>query len=808
MRIFYYTVIFLCGIVSGAHAAKYILKDGRVLEGKHALLSRVDEKTETPDAVSRPIAVIDDGLRHTYLSKSQIRQINTEQSIQPEVFKTGHSVNSDGEEFRVLASYSNSTPFDRYGRRLLEMRHTGGIDRIEQAIIELTPHHLRIAGVRRNNKPLNWDMRLATNAVPREQLTPVLMTLIDPKNIEDRIKLVRFYFSGKNYDSAETEVDTILQDWQDSPEVRQRLLPIALSVRQQKYQQIIDELELRWEAGQYHFVRNYIAALEKDPLLPDRLLEPVKRMMHRYDETDRQCQEMIAALKKLYEQLPEEEKIDAVPAMIAAIEKELNYFTLKRFSGFQLYVNDTKLSAAEKLAAGITGWYAGAGTGNHLLRVAATLPETANLIADYLRSGHDHLLRKSILDKLKQSETAHPEMIAGILAAMKPPFDGLLPDDEDEKQKETHPGFHWITIPNPLMIPDRPHHFGAEEIRYAVQLPPDYNPYLRYPMVVSLNGNQTPEAQIDWWSGSWKNGIRAGHAARHGYIVIAPDWNPPAIRKSDYDFSVFPHAAVLCSVKDAFRRFSVNTDKVFLSGHGIGGTAAWDIALSHPDMWAGAVMFNAAASKYIDVYRAASQIVPLYFVWGELEGVGTKRKWDVNAAVLNRYLQKQAKPGDITVVRYIGRGMEGFSEEILHLFDWMKVRQRNVCPFEFEAETMRSWDSFFWWAEMPHLAGDLPSRMTDPAYFPATDRKWVTIESKLYKAVNRVSVNTTPKIANVEIYLLPDMVDMKQKCSADVNGKRYTPPNGIVEPDIEVMLEDVRTRGDRLHPFWVKLTGK
>jgi pimeloyl-ACP methyl ester carboxylesterase len=434
-----------------------------------------------------------------------------------------------------------------------------------------------------------------------------------------------------------------------------------------------------------------------------------------------------------------------------------------------------------------------------------TLPETEQLITDYLRSGHDNLLRKSILDKLKKTESANPELIAGILATMEPPFADLPPEDAE------HPGLYRFSIPNPLTVPGLPKLYGADEIRYAVQLPPDYSPHQRYPMIVSLNGSQTPETQLDWWSGSWQNGQRMGHATRHGYIVIAPDWNPAEIQQSDYDFSVFPHAAVLGSVKDAFRRFNVNTDKVFLSGHGIGGTAAWDMALAHPDLWAGAVAFNAVGSKYIDLYRAATRHVSLYLVWGEMEGAGTRRKWDINAPILNRYLQKQAHPGDVTAVRYIGRGMEGFSEEILNIFDWMKVRQRNFIPFEFEAETMRSWDSFFWWVEMPGLAADRPENMFDPVDFPAEKdavRKLVTLKSNLYKATNRISVDIKPKVNNVQIFLMPDMIDMKAKCQVRVNDKQYAPANGMIEPDIEVMLEDVRTRCDRLHPFWVMLTKK
>jgi len=298
-----------------------------------------------------------------------------------------------------------------------------------------------------------------------------------------------------------------------------------------------------------------------------------------------------------------------------------------------------------------------------------------------------------------------------------------------------------------------------------------------------------------------------GHATRHGYIVIAPNWNPQG--KPDYDFSIFSHAAVLASVRDAMRRFSVNTDRIFISGHGIGGTAAWDIALAHPDKWAGAIVFNAVASRYINTYQSAVRHVPLYLVWGEMEGVGTRRAWNINATILNRYLLAQARPADVFAVRYIGRGQEGFSEEILNALEWMNLRQRNFVPAEFEVETMRPWDSFFWWLEMPNLLGDRPGNMVDPIDFHArSNARPVRVQSRLNRSTNGISITTTPRVANVQVFLSPEMIDFREGVTVTVDGRRYHPPNRMIDPDIGVMLEDVRTRGDRLHPFWAMLDGR
>ena len=771
---------------------KYYLRDGRVLEGTHALLSRVDERAGTPDLISRRIVVFDDGLRRIYFSKSQLRNFDEAQSPKLETFRTGQSPYYDDREYSIPGNYNNNAPFDKYGRRILPVYHSGGVVLVEQAIVELNPYYVRVTTLRADNQPVSWEMKIATNAIPRDQITPILMNLINPQNFEDRMRLVRFYNDGKLYYNADAELEAIMQDWKDDPNVQQRLRAMSLNIRQAMFEQYISELELRWDSGQYRLVWHLATALEQDPKLPERLIEPVRRILRRFEDTDHDCKEIVKTMRALYEQLPEADKNDKIPEIIEEIEKELNFSTLRRLTAFQLYAtDDPRLSAAEKLAIGITGWYAGADASNSQLAVALMLPETETLITDYLRSGRNVVQRQQILEKLKNLETARPDLIAAILATMKPPFSDLPPENPD------YPGYYRFAVPNPQPVP------GAADFQYAVQLPPDYNPHQRYPMIVSLNGvPQTPEAQLDWWVGV----DRMRHATRHGYIVIAPDWNPQG--KPEHDFSVFSHAAVLCSVRDAFRRFSVNTDKVFISGHGGGGTAAWDMAQAHPDMWAGAVAFNASAAAYIDTYWETARYVPLYLVWGEMEGVGTSRKWDVYAKTLNRHLLEQSHPANVTAVRYIGRGLEGFSEEVLNVLEWMNSKQRNVVPVAFDVKTVRPWDSFFWWVEMPNLLGNVPGHMVEPIDFMSRSVSPVKVQSRLHRGTNSVSITTAPRAVNVQVFLSPEMIDFRAKASVKVNNNNYHPPNGMIEPDIEVMLDDVRTRGDRLRPFWAMLDGR
>ncbi len=103
--------------------------------------------------------------------------------------------------------------------------------------------------------------------------------------------------------------------------------------------------------------------------------------------------------------------------------------------------------------------------------------------------------------------------------------------------------------------------------------------------------------QIDWWAGSYSkpSKMRIGQAGRHGYIVVAPRWS--GSKQRTYGYSAREHAAVLFSLRDACQKFSVDTDRVFLSGHSMGGDAAWDIGLAHPDVWAGVIPIVAVAVR-------------------------------------------------------------------------------------------------------------------------------------------------------------------------------------------------------------------
>jgi pimeloyl-ACP methyl ester carboxylesterase len=369
--------------------------------------------------------------------------------------------------------------------------------------------------------------------------------------------------------------------------------------------------------------------------------------------------------------------------------------------------------------------------------------------------------------------------VAQILKLMKPPLDV-------SKEAKKGQGLFELVIPGMS---------GSGDVRYVVQLPPEYDPLRHYPTVLVLaDAGVRPEAEIEFWAGEKREeGEPLGQATRHGYITVAVEWIEP--HQTEYQYSAREHFAILGALRDACRRFSIDTDRVFLTGHGVGGNAAWDLALAHPDVWAGCMPFLALGDRFVTRYSANAGYLPWYFIGGELDG----DKMSQNSREYDRYLRPTS---DATVVEFQGRGYEPFNDELQRLFDWMGRRHREGVK-NFKCATMRPWDNFFWWLEvngMPEKSMIAPANWPPPRTArPFLVRGEVAVGNKL---------QVFEQAAQTIVWLSPDIVDFDQPLTVELNGRKITPANKPVSADLSVLLEDTRARADRLHPFWARVVAK
>lgn len=764
---------FLLFLTTVALGEVVTLKNGLYLEGS---LGKIAELGANPLATENPegpvdvkkIVLIDDGLRRVFISSNSIANIDptTRNVVRITI---PQRVATSGRRVASVGSLGQVTPFDEWGRRTVSITTAQSKIDIIQGITEITPTYTRVQGLQAGQVPYVWDMRIATSSLPREVLSKVIRKWTDPKDVAIRTRIVRLYIQANRERDAQLELESVLKDFPELTDLEK----LSNELRQATAQRMLDELDLRAEAGQHQFALRMLAHFPAKGVAGEMLLK-VRERLNKYASVQEKGERTLKLLEQHQGEIADEALRTRIAPAIQEIATELNVHTLDRLAPYLLLADDEKLGADAKLAVAISGWLIGPDSAMENLAVAASLFEVRNGVRDYLCARLKHE-RDALLSQLEGLEGGAPPYIAKLLAHMAPPI-------------ETEPaerGFYELAAPG---LPNEP------DFVYHLQLPPEYDPMRRYPCIVTLHsGNSTtPQHQIDWWAGAYQEelGSRTGQATRHGYFVLAPAWS--RTHQRGYEYSAREHAAVLASLRDACRRFSIDTDRVFLSGHALGGDAAWDIGISHPDLWAGVIVIGGRSDKYISRYTEnARYTLPLYFVAGEMDS-----DWlPTNERELNRYLTSHNY--DVTVVEYQGRGHEHFHDDVLNVFNWMARHRRNFFPAEFTCATMRPWDNFFFWAE---LSGFPSKALVAPVAWPPDRGARAAMTTGKISASNYINLQSGASGATV--WLAPEMVNFDDRISIAFNRQRKSE---AIKPSLEVMLEDVRTRGDRQHPFWAKV---
>lgn len=751
---------------SSARGTTFVLQDGRILEGRSVQFKSVAQTAPPGPEDLTPILVIDDGLHRYFIPKTMVKDLRTDDGTGVEQFLIKQPVPSRGQRVGAVGVTLGATEFDDFGRRTVTMNTARGATDIIQGITVVNPKWTKVEAVR----DYLWDMRVATSSVPLETLRQILSKEIDQNKPTERLRLVRFLLQADREAEAKKELDAIFAEF---PQVVDELRPAAQELTQQTARRVLREAKLRGDSGQHQLAH---AMLEHFPAedVAGELLQEVRENLEAYEQRIDRGKAILEQLKALQAELNDDALGKQLEPLRAEVERELNFNTLDRMAPFELLLKDAEVSPREKLALAYTGWLLGSDGAVRQMTQALSGYRVRKLLLEYLQEP-TKINRVRMLTPLQSEEAASVETVARLVANMKPPL-------EAPPAVEGVPGLFAVQVDG---LP------GEPPIDYYVQLPPEYDPYRRYPAVVALHAAGVPAvANLDWWCGEvGEKGARNGQAGRNGYIVISPEWTIP--HQGDYQYSAKEHAAVLHSLRDACRRFSIDTDRVFLSGHSIGADAAWDIGFAHPDLWAGVIPVAAVGERYVSHYVENARRLPMYFVCGELDGdkmIQNAKEWD-------KYLRYHY---DVTVAEFRGRGHEHFYDEIITIFDWMGRRKRDFVPAEFKANSMREEDNFFWWVEVDNLP---PSTIVPPAQWPPPRNfQAAGIEAKR-TANNGLQVRTGA--ADATVWLTPGLIDFGRDATVTINRTKYR--GDALLPSVEVLLEDVRSRGDRQHPFWARV---
>jgi len=766
-------LLMVLGIVISQTAlgAIYTLKNNVQVEGAPGKIASLGEdplKGGGGGGSPKLVMFADDGIRRTFFSFYQFQGAVPSPEASPEKILVRQRVAQTGKRLGSIGAILGVTSFDQFGRRMFKLVSAKGPLDIYQGITEITPTYTKVEALLSQN-PIVWETRIATSSIPRETLSKILKNHLDMDKPSDRLRVVRLFMQAGRYQDALVELEAAIEKFPDLAGLKDQVRELY----QHLAERLIREIEMRQTAGQHRQAISWLNKFPRKGVATETLLQ-VRDLLQDYQKQLMQGDQVKALLDEHLELITDEGIKKQLVPICAEIKDQLNVNTLSRMAAYLRLSDDEDLTAGAKLALGVSGWLMDEGGETENLAVATSLFEVRNAVRRYLATDNvaEHM---EILEQLRSLEGSSPENVTRLLSAMKPVF-------KPELQDHGVPGLYHMKTPGLT---------GDSEIEYLVQLPPDYDPFRKYQVVITLHGaGSSPAQQLDWWAGSFdeKMKIRMGQAGRHGYIVISPFWHQG--KKQEYGYSAREHAAVLFSLRDACQHFAVDTDRVFLSGHSMGGDAAWDIGLAHPDLWAGVIPITATADKYVSLYWENGRRVAFYFVGGEMDG----NRLALNSRDLNRYL---TRPGfDTMIVEYRGRGHEHFHDEIIRLFDWMNLHRRQFLQRDFKCSSLRPWDNFFWYVE---LAGFPDRSIVVPLAWPNPQARVANTEATVGPG-NRVRVRSAA--SQVTVWLSPEMVDFGERIEVSINGKVK---GQEVEPRLEVLLEDVRTRGDRFHPFWAKV---
>jgi pimeloyl-ACP methyl ester carboxylesterase len=598
-----------------------------------------------------------------------------------------------------------------------------------------------------------------------------------------RMRMCDFFVQAGWYDQADAELDRLVKD---HPDQTKRVEEARKMLATMRARDTWEETKNWYHGGRFGAIKKRLGDFAKKGV-PERIQADAREMGAKIARNDELLEQ---ATKALDEQM----KAAATPqgkalaSAVAVIRTELHPASVGRLEAFLGQAREAAREAARGkksdvstdnlLSLAVSGWLLGSASAEARPAFAINLWKTRQMVLEYMQED-GHAARQRILAEYQKTVTP------------------VIDLDEIAQLIDNLPPFEPARLGNggPLEVkvgPNRP------PTTYHLQLPPEYTHSRAYPVLIVLNhSGEKATSMLERWRKA---------AADHGYILAAPDWERGLA--GNYGYTVQEHDSVLDTLRDLRRRFQIDSDRVFLFGLGEGAKMAFDVGLSHPDLFAGVIPMGAGPELYARRYWRNAQLTPFYVVNGTRAG-------DSNNQLRDQFTSWTQRHFASLWVEYKGRGVEWLGGEVPHVFDWMR-NQRRAFPLHqlgtdgagssmgTEFCTMRAEDNRFYWLS----TNDISPRHLAPI------EKWnnlvqpATLTARIDTAANEIVVKTQG-LNQVSIWLGRNpkgqyMVDLERPVSVRLGLSKYYPPRRV-SPSLGVLMEDLYRRGDRKHLYVARL---
>ncbi|MFO0773444.1 MAG: hypothetical protein U0172_02105 [Nitrospiraceae bacterium] len=336
----------------------------------------------------------------------------------------------------------------------------------------------------------------------------------------------------------------------------------------------------------------------------------------------------------------------------------------------------------------------------------------------------------------------------------------------------------------------------GEQYHYSLAVPDTYDPKKSYALVLCLHGaGFTGEAYLDRWRD------RLGDR----YILTCPTYSMGAW------WTRTAEELALATIGDVTRRYSVDPDRVFLTGMSNGGIGAWIIGMHHADRFAGLAPMASGIDDVMFPLLANLSQTPTYVIHGAKDQVMPVR--------LSRAVTEALQRLDAPVVyrehereHPMAGGHYFPKEELPDLVAWFDAQRRHAATDH--VTLVRDATHLF---PMDWVRIDTTDRIAAFAdnLVEGSDEY---IRGKVYAklmakrtAPNRIDVAAT-RVQRFTLFFTQDMIDRltthdrTTPLVVSVNGTVVH--EGPITSSLDTMLKQARQRSDtsRLYPSYLSLT--
>ena len=762
----------LLGLMSwaanSAPADELYLRDGFVLKGTAVPVQGLNlstaKRNNTGPVPNTSYWMVDDGVRRFFVFRRQlaapteeIAELSGQVTYKPQQTRTG-----SGQTFSIVGAFSSVGPFDQFGRRTVSLPTSRGPVDVVQAITEMRPDYTQLSALNKS-----WDYAIDTDTLPPDVIQAIIQQSSNRDDLNERKVAVQFYLQAGMIPQAQHELSELASR---APELSEWCKEFELRINELIARRGINEIQRRREAGQHLLAYNYSRQFPEQGV-SSGILRQARTIVEEYDAILAERERLLMLLDSLQAKLPME-TAQRLHSLRVKLLDELHIENVTRLDPFFRSADDETLTPSERLALAYSGWLLGGA--NAILDLDATIElwDARFLVLEYLRTERNPGRDRELLDQLRAIEALTVERLSWMIPLMPMPFEltGLTPGVATEQVV--------------------PYAASDLDIRYTLMLPPEYDDQHHYPLLVVLRREGSSfEDELHWWAGDQG---RPGWAQRRGYIVIAPHYCDE--EATDFHGTFEEHEIVMRSIDHVRRRLRVDSDRIFLAGHGMGADACFDLGMSHPGEFAGVIPITGRIDKYCRAYWENAPNLSWYIVSGEKD----RDTLENNAPILNNMMNRGQ---DVIVCDYKSRGFETYHEELERIFEWMRpVRRVPLSEVSrFEISTLRLFENRFHWMQ----ARAIPKNLFPPVAWNTSRPRLPN--RKLYKAnftptgtiyLNHPGDETT-------LWLSPELFDFENRCRISANSRQVF--NDYVTPSIEDMLTDLRERGDRERLFWARL---